>query len=212
MKRVKKTKMKRNKLISYCRIATAVTVVALSLIFSVGGVLGAIIKYAVFFIATLIAGFDFEKKSSPAPKGYTLYCLSLTLTFAILLSFIMPSLHTVELSLINVISIVLLAPIFEELFFRGALSGLPYPIISTALIFGVFHGTGFIQATLMGVILAYFYRSSKRLITPIVCHFANNLLALVCTLRDIRIPVLVSALILGVISYKLGVKNEKEVL
>lgn len=117
---------------------------------------------------------------------------------------------------LSIVNVVILAPIFEEFFFRGALvsfSKAPLTMIISSLIFGAFHGPdAFLQTFLMGLIFSYFYISSGNIAVPILCHMSNNLLAIITRRSDIRIPVLVITVIIAIVIYKFGVKNEKKIL
>lgn len=93
--------------------------------------------------------------------------------------------------------IVIVAPLSEELFFRGFMyAGLrrampiwPAAIIS-GLIFGSLHLGGgnvgvAIQLSVFGVILAYLYERSGSLWAPILAHGLNNTIAFVLLLTDV---------------------------
>lgn len=198
----------------YCRAVTAVTVLAVSLsLWDFRGLVGAVIKYALFLLLTLFVGFDFKAQRGAFFKRHTVFCLCLMLTLTVIISFVLPSREQeVRLDPIGIISVTLLAPVFEELFFRGALiqlSNSRFGLIFSSVVFALFHGSTFFQALLLGLALSYFYISSKRITVSILCHMANNILALVCMGYDIRIPVLILSVALAVIT---GVKYEKKVL
>ena len=86
----------------------------------------------------------------------------------------------VELS----ITLLLMAPVFEELVFRKILVDkvLPYgewpAILFAGITFGLFHGnlTQFFYATLLGVLLAYVYIRTGNILYNIVIHACINLL------------------------------------
>lgn len=93
--------------------------------------------------------------------------------------------------------IVIVAPLSEELFFRGFMyAGLrrslpiwPAAVIS-ALIWGSLHLSGgnvgvAIQLSVFGVILAYLYERSGSLWTPILAHALNNTIAFILLLTDV---------------------------
>ena len=77
----------------------------------------------------------------------------------------------------------LIAPIAEELFFRGLIFNAlasRMPILVAAVISGVLFGLGhgdlvlFPALTLFGTLQAIFYRISGNLVVPIIVHAANN--------------------------------------
>jgi len=81
---------------------------------------------------------------------------------------------------------IILAPIMEELLFRGLiLEGLlrtyspEKAIVFSSIIFGVIHfnPAQILSATLMGIFLGWLYYRSKSLAPSIIVHFANNFLA-----------------------------------
>lgn len=84
------------------------------------------------------------------------------------------------------ITVVLLAPIFEEMIFRARLYNIlsrnTSPLMSaslSAIAFGVVHLEPIvvIEALLVGVVLSYFYLSKRSIITPIILHIFNNAFA-----------------------------------
>lgn len=87
-----------------------------------------------------------------------------------------------------VVMAVIVAPILEELIFRGLLINLIFkdnlfwlPIVVSAAVFAWFHATANIPQYLVylviGIILGYAYMKTGRLLTSILVHMANNLLA-----------------------------------
>ena len=96
----------------------------------------------------------------------------------------------------TLISVVILAPIFEEMIFRGRLynifhhNGSPLTAASlSALAFGMVHlePIVIIEALVVGVVLSYFYIVRCSIIAPIILHMCNNALAyalLVLSYRD----------------------------
>ncbi len=81
------------------------------------------------------------------------------------------------------VSALFIAPLFEELFFRGILlrgfMGNYNPVVSivlSALLFGIFHMNGpqFVNAFLLGLILGYVYYSTRSLILCVAIHAMNN--------------------------------------
>jgi len=82
----------------------------------------------------------------------------------------------------NIVIVSILAPIFEEFFFRKMLIdktiryGAKVSIILSALLFGLFHGNlnQFFYAFLMGGFFAYVYIKTGKIIYPIVLHAIVN--------------------------------------
>ena len=95
-------------------------------------------------------------------------------------------------NVLGILSLAFLAPLLEEVLFRGAIQGLlmrlfgrPWPaIIVAALIFGVYHmnPVQIVYATLLGIILGWIYYRTGSLLSVIVGHVLNNSLAVVTTL------------------------------
>lgn len=90
-------------------------------------------------------------------------------------------------NILGIIGMVLLAPLLEEVLFRGAIQGLlmrlfgkPWPaIIVAALIFGIVHWNPVqvVYATLLGIVLGWIYYRSGNLVYVIVGHVLNNAVA-----------------------------------
>ncbi|HPX05911.1 MAG TPA: CPBP family intramembrane metalloprotease, partial [Tenuifilaceae bacterium] len=86
------------------------------------------------------------------------------------------------------ITAVILAPVLEELLFRGIiLKGFlknyspVKAIVVSGLLFGIFHLNPWqaIGASFVGVILGWVYYKTKSIIPCIIIHFVNNLLAFI---------------------------------
>lgn len=91
-----------------------------------------------------------------------------------------------ENSLISFISVVILAPISEEIIFRGVIfneaakyKGGAFPIIISALLFGLAHGepVQIVYATMIGLILGFVYSKTHSLPIVMFLHMLNNLLS-----------------------------------
>lgn len=89
-------------------------------------------------------------------------------------------------NIIGVITISLLAPLLEEVLFRGAIQGYmmrrytPWTgIICAALTFGIFHmnPAQSVYATLIGIIFGWIYYRTGNLLSVIVGHVLNNSMA-----------------------------------
>lgn len=85
----------------------------------------------------------------------------------------------------NIISIVIMAPILEELIFRKILfkrlakkTNATIGIILSSVIFGLLHATdSMLSAMLFGVILCILYIKYDNILIPMSLHFSNNLIA-----------------------------------
>lgn len=95
-------------------------------------------------------------------------------------------------TLLGAFTISLLAPLLEEVMFRGAIEGymlrnLRSPwlaIVVSALIFGVFHmnPVQIVYATLLGIVFGWMYYRTGSLMSVIVGHVLNNTIATLMTL------------------------------
>lgn len=100
--------------------------------------------------------------------------------------------HTPEAYLADLLSAVVLAPIAEELIYRGVVlrcaakvSG-RFAIFFSAFIFGIMHGNPyqFVLGFLIGIPLAMVTLKTGSLIPAIICHMANNLVASVSVIAE----------------------------
>ncbi|MFH1830270.1 MAG: type II CAAX endopeptidase family protein [Pseudomonadota bacterium] len=91
----------------------------------------------------------------------------------------------------------LLAPVCEEIFFRGILQGSlekrigsGRAIIVTAILFSLIHSTSFHPHLLLilGLMLSWLYSITGTLRVPILCHAISNCWVLVNQIRGVRIP------------------------
>lgn len=83
-------------------------------------------------------------------------------------------------------TIVVLAPIFEEMIFRGRLynifhhNGSPLTAASlSALAFGLIHFQPLVivEALVVGIVFSYYYIARRSIVTPIILHMCNNAFA-----------------------------------
>lgn len=87
--------------------------------------------------------------------------------------------------IILLIYTVVLAPIFEELLFRGTIyrnakpMGEWFAIIMTGVAFGLWHGNyqQFAMAMISGAVMCLTFLKTKSIIPAMICHFINNLFA-----------------------------------
>lgn len=95
-------------------------------------------------------------------------------------------------TILGAFTISILAPILEEVMFRGAIQGCMLrnlrsartAIIVSALIFGIFHmnPVQVVYATLLGIIFGWMYYRTGSLMSVIVGHVLNNTFATITTL------------------------------
>ena len=89
---------------------------------------------------------------------------------------------------VSVVVLFILAPFFEELFFRGCLYralrvhfSRSLAIASSSFIFSLLHGYFFlfVYVFLVGLFLAYMYEKRKSLVAPLTFHMLNNLVVVI---------------------------------
>ena len=104
---------------------------------------------------------------------------------------------------VSIVSIVIVAPIFEEILFRGLIynrlkTGMPIWIaaVISSLIFGVVHGhiIWVIYATLLALVFVYLFELTGSLFTCIFAHFIYNLSGLLINFIPVDITILSVAL------------------
>lgn len=87
---------------------------------------------------------------------------------------------------LSFVAVVILAPLCEELMFRGliytrmrVILKAPYTILISALLFGFYHGNAlqFMYAFMLGIILAYMMETYRNIWAPIVVHASANLVS-----------------------------------
>lgn len=90
----------------------------------------------------------------------------------------------------EIVSAVILAPVLEELMFRGLIykrlrgyCGAVWAILISAAFFGVFHGNlvQFVYAFVIGCMLAFVYEKYKTIAAPIAFHMGANFLSVLLT-------------------------------
>ncbi len=90
-----------------------------------------------------------------------------------------------------IVVVVVLAPIFEELFFRGLFYpalrrriGPTWAIILNGAVFGVIHFQPLFMLSLIlvGIVLAYLYEKTDSLAAPIIAHSLYNLAVIMVSL------------------------------
>lgn len=121
-----------------------------------------------------------------------LWGLVLIVALSVLIAPLMRLLPEVETNvpagLISMLCVVILAPIFEEVLFRGKIfsvfSATLSPLLSalaSALLFGVMHGNVAValEAFLVGIVLSYINILKGSIFAPILLHIMNNIVAYV---------------------------------
>ena len=87
--------------------------------------------------------------------------------------------------ILGVLSTIFVSPICEELLFRGVILNrlklivpTSFAIIISSILFGALHSYGnIISAFVFGVCMCIIYLKTKNILTCILAHFINNLLA-----------------------------------
>lgn len=107
-------------------------------------------------------------------------------------------------NLFTFINVVLLAPIFEELIFRGMILQVLskynriFAIFVTSLLFGLLHlnMTQAVPAFFMSLVLCYMCLKTDSILVTILAHAGNNFLALMSVYSDtmVLIPIVIMAL------------------
>jgi hypothetical protein len=84
---------------------------------------------------------------------------------------------------LNLIALIVVAPVVEELIFRGIIFqrwatkwGIAPALVVSSLLFGILHAN-FIGLFVFGLMMALLYVKTRTLIVPIACHALNNLAA-----------------------------------
>ncbi|MEA3369432.1 MAG: type II CAAX endopeptidase family protein [Candidatus Ratteibacteria bacterium] len=97
---------------------------------------------------------------------------------------------TAHLGVVKIILLVFIAPVFEEVFFRGCLYGairrnhsFIFSLIVSSIFFALVHGYffNFINILFMGIIASWIYEKRRSLTAPIFFHFLWNLMVLSIT-------------------------------
>jgi len=86
-------------------------------------------------------------------------------------------------NILNVVIVVIIAPIIEEIVFRGIILGrlsvmwnTSRAILLSSFIFGILH-YDIIGAFIFGIIMSILYINTRTLVVPILCHVLNNSVA-----------------------------------
>lgn len=122
--------------------------------------------------------------------------------------------NDVPTTFMNVFTSIILAPIAEELFFRGVVlkqfsrvSG-RFAIVISAVIFGLMHGNPYqaVMAFLIGLVLGYITIETNSIVPAIICHMTVNTVASIPDIAYYFDPVLSDdiAYMLGVLELIVG--------
>lgn len=122
--------------------------------------------------------------------------------------------NDVPTTFMNVFTSIILAPVAEELFFRGVVlkqlsrvSG-RFAIVISAVIFGLMHGNPYqaVMAFLIGLVLGYITIETDSVVPAIICHMAVNTVASISDIAYYFDPVLSDdiAYMLGVLELVVG--------
>ena len=112
--------------------------------------------------------------------------IALSIVLAPLGSYLPEDSRTFSDSLWTLLLVVIAAPIFEEILFRGRLYGLlrtkASPMVSvflSSLMFGIMHlqPAVMLEGVLMGLLFSYAYLRSRSIFAPVILHMCNNALA-----------------------------------
>lgn len=97
------------------------------------------------------------------------------------------------------VEVVILAPVLEEVFFRGILVnrwgtrwGVPTALVASSIAFGILHANP-IGIGVAGLVAALLYLRTRTLIVPVVFHAVNNLVPTLAELVDPSGPLDVAA-------------------
>lgn len=154
---------------------------------------------------------EFDKISLKTILYIAIFCFGTAVIMGILvglLTLIFPSYKEISdlmqeshSSIFKLFIVIVFAPTFEEIFFRGVIFGylkknynIVLAIILQALIFGILHGNIVqgIYAFLLGVILALIYYYTNSLYSSIVFHLVFNLLGgVIIPMLYIKFPLVI---------------------
>ncbi|MCC7553264.1 MAG: CPBP family intramembrane metalloprotease [Methanobacteriaceae archaeon] len=109
---------------------------------------------------------------------------------------------------ISLLSSVVVAPIFEELLFRGIflqrlhiVFKITTAILITSILFGIVHNFGgIISAIVFGICMCILYVKSQNILVPIFAHFLNNLFAETIVIIDYNNLIFTNILIIVIFS------------
>lgn len=89
--------------------------------------------------------------------------------------------QSVVINMINIILVVLIAPLMEEFVFRGLIlqrfmrkTSAPKALILSSIFFGILHFEFLLSATLFGIFMGLVFLKTRNLWVPVILHVANN--------------------------------------
>ena len=164
----------------YCRILSAVVLLRLVYFYCDS----IFLKYLFFTLILLFMTPSLKEEiKKPLDLKKTLLFTVVFLALSMLVSSAFKS-DAVEIKgFWSILSVTLLAPVYEEIFFRKCLMEKMPPFTGVAfssLVFALFHSPSvLISAFFAGVALSIIYKLSGDIKIPIIAHMANNVLALI---------------------------------
>ena len=122
-------------------------------------------------------------------------------------------------NLFTFINVVLLAPIFEELIFRGMILQVLskynriFAILVTSLLFGLLHlnMTQAVPAFFMSLVLCYMCLKTDSILVTILAHAGNNFLALMSVYSDTMVLIPIVIMVLAIYGLATIILKSKEV-
>lgn len=108
----------------------------------------------------------------------------------------------------SLLSSLIIAPIFEELLFRGIflqrlakVFSLPFTILVISILFGLIHGFGgIISAIVFGISMCILYVKSQNILVPIFAHFLNNVFAELIVIIDSNNVIFTNPIVILILS------------
>ena len=89
--------------------------------------------------------------------------------------------QNVVINMVNIILVVLIAPLMEEFVFRGLIlqrfmrkTSAPQALILSSILFGILHFEFLLSATLFGIFMGLVFLKTRNLWVPVILHVANN--------------------------------------
>ena len=170
--------MAKSRTMHYLKIVSAVIMLYIGLNF----IDNPYLKYPFFVLLLFMMEVDVTgelKGKLPFKKGFLSVVLFIGLS--VLVSRVFPVNSSFSLTFLNVLSVVVFAPVCEELFFRKAMNDRVPDVVGALLssaVFGLFHGMdAFLPTFISGLGLFMIYRLMGSLKASIAAHMANNALA-----------------------------------
>ena len=134
--------------------------------------------------------------------------------------FMLSSVENLKHSVLGIISMIIIAPILEEIIFRGIIFNylkkycrVTFAIIIQAIIFGVFHGNFFqgVYAFVLGIVLAIIYIYTDSLWGDIIGHALANLIDIILIFKIAAIIFMIISIISIIILIRNREKYKNEI-